>query len=95
MYDILPYTKQQAKKLGVSVYPSKRPKYKIDVFDKNNNYITSCGDSNYLDYPTYILNYGKAYADKRRELYWNRHKHEIKGKSWIGSRSYYSLNLLW
>ena len=43
MYSITNYTKEQAKKLGVSVKPSTNPKKKIDVF-KNDIKITSCGD---------------------------------------------------
>lgn len=39
MYDILPYTHKKANELGVIVKPSKNPKYKIDVYDKNMNYI--------------------------------------------------------
>ena len=39
--------------------------------------ITSIGNLNYMDYPTYILKNGKEYADKRRRLYYIRHKKDI------------------
>ena len=42
MYKILPYTKRQAKKLGVVVKPSTNKTKKIDVF-KNNKKIATVG----------------------------------------------------
>jgi DNA polymerase elongation subunit (family B) len=41
MYKIKPYTFERALDLGVRVKPSKNPKYKIDVFDWNKEFITS------------------------------------------------------
>ena len=92
MYKILPYTKKQAKLLNVKVYPSIKPKYKIDIYDLNNNYITSIGSLGYKDYPTYIKDYGQEYAEKRRVLYKKRHQ---KDRLINGSRGYYSDKLLW
>ena len=97
MYDILPYTKQRAKELDVIVKPSIKQKYKIDVFDMFGNYITSCGARNYFDYPHYMKmekngDLPPGYSTKRRILYHNRHKKEASN---IGSRGYFSLNLLW
>lgn len=96
-YKIKPHTFRKAIELGVKVKPSKNPKYKIDVFDWNNNYITSIGSPEYKDFPTYIQEKGLDYALTRRELYQKRHKREIDllGDNWEGSRSYYSWNLLW
>lgn len=80
MYHILPYTKQKAKEIGVTVKPAENPKKKIDVF-KNDKKIASIGDIKYNDYPTYLKTNGKAFADKRRELYHTRHKNEgLPGK---------------
>ena len=73
MYKIKDYTKNKAKLLGVKVKPSKTKGKKIDVF-KNNKKIASIGALGYSDYPTYIENKGKDYADKRRKLYKIRHK---------------------
>jgi hypothetical protein len=97
MYEIKPYTLQRALDLGVKVKPSTNPKYKIDVLDWNNNYITSIGSPSYFDFPSYYEDKGLDYALKKRDLYRKRHKREIKqlGDRWLGSRSYYAWNLLW
>jgi len=96
-YKIKPYNFQRALDLGVKIKPSKNPKYKIDVYDWNNNFITSIGDPNYSDFATYNETHGTENALKKRELYRKRHKREIKllGDEWPGSRSYYSWNILW
>ena len=62
-YRIKAYTKTQAKKLGVSVKPSKVKGKKIDVF-KNGKKIASVGAIGYNDYPTYKEKKGKKYADE-------------------------------
>ena len=81
MYDILPYTLQQAKKLNVKVLSSKNPKYKIDVYDEKGKYLFSGGDPNFSDYPHYIISKGKSYANERRRLYHLRHQDEtVRGK---------------
>jgi hypothetical protein len=51
---------------------STNPKKKIDVF-KQGEFIGSVGAIGYSDYGTYLKEKGKAYADKRRELYYKRH----------------------
>ena len=91
MYSILPYTKQQAKKIGVMVKPSTNPKKKVDVFDDGKK-VASIGDPNYSDYGSYLKERGKEYADERRRLYQRR----FKGTSnKVGSPSYYASKLLW
>jgi hypothetical protein len=92
MYHILPYTYKQAKRLGVKIFPSDNPKYKLEVYDKNGLFITYCGGYGYKDYPTYIEERGKDYADKRRALYKIRHQ---KDRTKVGSRGYYADQLLW
>jgi hypothetical protein len=91
MYEITPYTKAQAKKLGVQVKPSTRKGKKIDVF-KDGDKIVSIGAFGMGDYPTYQRTHGKAFADKRRELYKARHHKDLIKK---GTAGYYADHLLW
>ena len=90
-YKILPYSFQQADKLNVKIKPSTKKNKKIDVF-KNNNLVSSIGQLGYKDYPTYIKEKGKPYADKRRYLYKSRHENDL-GK--IGTAGYYANKILW
>jgi hypothetical protein len=92
MYKILPYTYEKAKDLGVQVFPSDNPKYKIEIYDKDGLFMFYGGDPSYSDYPNYIDSKGKAYADERRRLYRIRHKKEIDN---VGSRGWFIANLLW
>jgi len=91
MYDILPYTKAQAKKLGVEVKPSTRKGKKIDVF-RDGNKVASIGALGMGDYPTYQKTQGKVFADKRRELYKIRHKKDLGKKD---SAGFWANRLLW
>ena len=93
MYEIQAYTYNQADSLGLIIKPSTRVNKKLDIFDKRDNqYITSVGDSRYGDYPTYKKHYGEEYANKRKRAFHNRFKtKEIKPYSNI----YYSSKLLW
>ncbi len=95
MYEIQPYTYEQASKLGVIIVlpSSKKPNKKLDIFDKRDKqYITSVGDIRYGDYPTYLKTLGKEEADKRRAAFHRRFKtNEMKPYTNI----YYSANLLW
>ena len=90
-YKITNYTKDKAKKLGVEVKVSKVKGKKLDVF-KDGKIIASVGALGYSDYPTYIKEKGKDYADKRRTLYKIRHK---KDKDVKGTKGYYADRLLW
>lgn len=67
-YKITAYSYKKAKQAGVSIKNSTSINKKIDVF-KNNEKIASIGAVGYMDYPTYIEKYDKAYADDRRRLY--------------------------
>ena len=58
-YKIKPYSYEQAKKIGVDIEPSTNPKYKIDIYTKEGQYITSIGARGYSDYPTFIEEDGK------------------------------------
>ena len=92
MYKITDYSKSKARLLGVKIKPSTNKNKKIDVFDWNNNFITSVGAMGYKDYPTYLLEKGKKYADERRRLYRIRHE---KDRKVLGSASYYADKILW
>ncbi len=88
MYKIKDYSFKKAKEEGVVIKPSKKKNKKIDVY-KNNKYIASIGDDRYKDYPTYILEKGKDYADSRRKLYYKRHDKDTN------DAGYYAKKLLW
>jgi hypothetical protein len=93
MYDITDYTQQRAKDLNVVVFPSQDGKHKIEIYDKKSGlYICKVGALGYKDYPTYVEEEGKEYADKRRRLYHLRHKTD---EADIGSRKWFVSNLLW
>jgi phage gp16-like protein len=90
-YKILPYSFDQAKKLGVTIKPSTKKDKKIDVF-KGKELIHSIGAKGYKDYPTYVKEKGKEVADERRLLYKSRHK---KNLSVTGSKGWYADKILW
>ncbi len=71
-YHIQPYTRSRAKKLGVEVRPSHLPQKKLDVY-QDGKLLASIGDTNYGDYPTYLKEKGKAFAEERRRAYHQRH----------------------
>ena len=89
MYKILPYTLAKAKELKVIVKPSNKKFKKIDVFNQKGEFIVSIGDSRYLDFPNYVLKFGKEYASERRKLYLIRHKNDT------GKAGFYAKKLLW
>jgi hypothetical protein len=91
MYEISEYSKIKASKLGVDIKPSKNKGKKIDVY-KEGKKITSIGAKGYKDYPTYIKEKGKSYADERRKLYKDRHQ---KDRTKYGSRGWYADRILW
>lgn len=92
LYKITDYTKKQAKRLGVQVFPSDNPKKKIEVYDKNGIFITNIGGAGYKDFPTFTAENGLEYAKERQRLYKIRHE---KTRHKVGSASYYADQLLW
>jgi len=88
-YEIKQYSKDQAKKLNVTIRPSSKANFKIDVFKRDGDYITSIGDKRYSDFPTYIESNGIEYARKRQKLYLARHSKDS------GERGYYAKSILW
>ena len=89
MYSIKKYSYDAAKRLGVIIEPSSKGNFKIDVYDKQGDYLCSVGSKNFSDYPTYIQTHGLQYANRRRSAYHNRHRKDN------GIRGYYALRLLW
>tara|TARA_Y100000114_G_C11763554_1_gene331508 strand:+ start:1869 stop:2165 length:297 start_codon:yes stop_codon:yes gene_type:complete len=90
-YKIKSRQRSQAKKLGVTIKPSKSKNKKIDVFKKGKK-VATIGDSRYKDYATYRTNRGVKYADSRKRLYKARHQRTRLKK---GSNSYYADKILW
>ena len=89
MYQITNYTYNKAKELNVIIKPSKFKNKKIDIYDSNNNFKFSIGDTRYGDYPTY-LQINKEYADKRKTLFYKRFKNIIPN-----TKTFYTAKLLW
>ena len=78
MYDITNYSMHRAKQRGLEIHPSHKLHKKLDVY-KHGVYVASVGDNRYSDYPTYIREKGKKYADERRRLYHERHpQHTVR-----------------
>ena len=92
MYEIQPRTKQIAKKLGLIVFPSENPKYKIEIYDRNGLFLFYGGHPDFSDYPTYLKTHGKEFADERKRLYRIRHKKELDD---FCSRGWIVAKLLW
>lgn len=88
-YKITEYTKKKAKQLNIDIKPSSNKHKKLDVY-KDNKKIASIGSIKNFDYPTYIETKGLDYANKRRELYYKRHKSNKEGVN-----GYYAKKLLW
>jgi hypothetical protein len=91
-YQIKQYTKDKAKKLGVTIKQSTRKGKKIDVFDKEGNKIATIGALGYGDYPTFMQEKGKEFADQKRKNYKARHQKDRLKKNTNG---WFADNLLW
>lgn len=89
-YRILPYSQEQAKKLGVTIKPSMNPKKKVDVF-KGQEKVASIGDILYTDYP-HLLRQNRSEAEKRRIAYKVRHG---KDRRIAGTAGFYADRILW
>ena len=91
MYKINEYSYKQAEKLKVNIRPSTVKDKKIDVY-KNNKKIASIGNVYYKDYPSFIEEKGKKYADERRKLYKNRFNNTMNIKN---TPSFFASKILW
>ena len=87
---ITEYTRNQAKKFGVSVKVSDNPLKKLDVF-KNGKKIASIGQRGAKDYGIYLIEKGEKYANERRRLYRIRHSSDISK----GGNGLWASRLLW
>ena len=87
---LLAKVQAKAKKIGVSVEPSKTKNKKLDVF-KDGKKVASIGDSRYKDFLLYSME-DKKKAKERRKLYKIRHEKHRKKK---GTKSYYADKILW
>lgn len=81
VYQIQPYSFKKAKDLGVDIKPSTKKGKKIDVF-KGDKLVASIGAAGMGDYPTYLKNEGKKFAEERQRLYKIRHSKDtgVAGK---------------
>ena len=96
MYKILNAQKTAAKRLGVTIKPSKLKNKKLDVFKKGVK-VASIGDIRYNDFHIYrkLEREGKVpkgTANERRNLYKIRHNQECRAK---GTPGFYACNILW
>ena len=99
-YNPKPIQIQKAKKLGLTIEPSKKKNKKIDVIDKNDKVVASIGGvkkdgSFYNDFATYIDKIGLKEAKQKRKQYLARHSKEPKVKDGKKTPSYYADKILW
>lgn len=99
-YEIKNIQTQKAKKLGLTIKPSKKKNKKIDVIDKNDKIVASIGGVKpdgtfYNDYATYIEKLGLIKAKVKRQQYLKRHSKEPKEKDGKKTPSYYADKILW
>jgi hypothetical protein len=92
LYKIHPYSFKVAKKLNLILKPSRDQKHKIDIFDKENNFITSIGALGMNDYEIYLKNEGNKIANEKRKLYYLRHSKDLQKKY---TRGWYAWIILW
>ena len=90
-YTITEYTLNRAKQMKVTVQLSQQRNKKIDVF-RSGVKIATIGDSRYKDFPTYVIEKGIEFANKRKRLYYIRHKKDIEK---LNSNGFYAAKLLW
>jgi hypothetical protein len=98
-YIIRDWSKNQAKKHNLSIFPSEDGKHKLEVYDDKGLYLANIGALGYLDYAQYLDLEKKdiipnGTADKRRQLYYSRHQKE-KGFNEPYSKSWLAKTLLW
>lgn len=76
-------------------YKSDKPEKKYFIITENNKKVYF-GAAGYNDYPTYYKNFGKEFADKKKEAYISRHKNnEDWTKSGINSAGFFAKWILW
>ena len=105
-YSIKQYSLDRMKELNkkldtdaFSIKISTDPSKKIDVFMLGDK-IASIGAIKkngvpYLDYPSYMETMGQDYADRRRKLYYERHKNEPTITDGAVTNSFWAKYILW
>lgn len=98
-YFIHPYTKKQANKHKLVIYPAQDGKHKLEVYDYDGDFLGRVGAYGYLDYPQYLALEDAELvppgtACERRRLYHLRHRSE-KNYDVKFSRSWLAKTLLW
>jgi hypothetical protein len=91
-YRIKAHSYAQAKRLGVTIKPSRVKGKKIDVFNKQGDKLASIGALGMGDYPTFKQTKGIEFANKRRKAYKSRHE---KDRHKRGSAGYFADKILW
>jgi hypothetical protein len=91
-YTIKTYSRDQARKLGVTIKVSKNPQKKLDVFSrKTGEKLAEIGAAGMGDYPTFRAIDGELGKWKRRH-YKMRHEKDRHVK---GTAGYYADKILW
>jgi len=96
-YKIKKYSQDKAKKLGVTIKPSKTKGKKIDVYDKKGEKLASIGALGMNDYPTFKQKEQKGEvprgtAAKRKKAYKTRHESDRHKR---GSAGFFADKILW
>lgn len=96
-YKIKKYSYERAKKLGVSIKPSKTKGKKIDVYNKQGEKLASIGAEGMNDYPTYKAKERKGEvprgtAERRKKAYKTRHESDRHKR---GSAGFFADKILW
>jgi hypothetical protein len=96
MYKVNDDMRAKAKELGLTIFASDNPNKKIEIYDENGLFLYYIGDINYPDFYLYrelenlkLVPLGTA--NKRRELYYERHQKNIEK----GGKAFVSYYLLW
>jgi hypothetical protein len=91
MYKITNRQMDNARKLGVTIKPSRNKLKKIDVYNGGIK-LASIGAIGYKDYSMHLAENGLTYANERRRLYRIRHKAD---RTKIGTAGFYADKILW
>jgi len=101
MYQIKDYSYDRIEELNktlntdvFSIKPAKNKKKKIDVFAMDKK-IATIGDSERPDYPTYMLDQGQEFADKRQKAFFSRFRRLPDIKNGKITTIFWSRFLLW
>ena len=81
----IPIAKKLARKLGVTVEPSKNPCKKLDVFDQKGKKVATIGSRQHEDFLTHNDSKRRANFKSRME----RHRNKV------GTPAYYADRILW